>query len=365
MGDWTQELQRTAGATRVLALVEAPDAGLLCTENEVLFLSASGLQRAPLGEITKVSRDGPDLVLAGANQTFVRGSISVDKLTLANFFSEVKQAVAVARTKREVLLDTSVPTGNPTQSVALSSAALNEPTLGRSQAAPVFTAVPPLPAISQLEALPDRSASVASVPRLSEAPRFSTAQDQVQPQFAPASFWWRALATIIDYVLISVVMTVLLFAFGGSSLLSLMISAGSGNSTTQLSEAIAGVAVAVLLWGLTITIGTWLYYTVLESSERQGTLGKMACGLFVSNLSGERITFGQANGRYWSKGGVSFVIGLIFAVIGLPFGANSAIGGLLNFASYLAILYTYAMVFLTPRKQTLYDQISGTLVWKR
>ena len=125
MGDWTEQLQRAAAETRVLALVEAPDAGLLCTENEVLFLNADGLQRAPLSEITKVSRDGPDLVLAGANQTFVRGSISVDKLTLANFFSEVKQAVALARAKREVMLETSVPTGNLSTPRLLLSSTLN------------------------------------------------------------------------------------------------------------------------------------------------------------------------------------------------------------------------------------------------
>jgi uncharacterized RDD family membrane protein YckC len=361
MGDWTEQLRRTAGATRVLALVEAPDAGLLCTENEVLFLNANGLQRAPLSEITKVSRDGPDLVLAGANQTFVRGSISVDKLTLANFFSEVKQAVAVARTKREVLLDTSVPTGNPTQSVAISSEALGEPSLGRSQAAPTFASVPPLPTMPQLETLPDRS--VASLPRLSEAPRLSAAQDQVQ--FVPASFWWRALATIIDSVLLTVVAVALLFAFGGSSLLALITAADGGNSTTQLSSALLGLIGAYFLWLLVIIIGSWLYYTVLESSERQGTLGKMACGLFISNLDGERITFSQANGRYWSKIGVSIAIAIVFGIISLPFGSESAIGRLLNFASSLAVLYTYAMVFFTPRKQTLYDQISGTLVWKR
>ena len=355
MGDWTEQLQRTAATTRVLALVEAPDAGLLCTENEVLFLNAAGLQRAPLSEITKVSRDGPDLVLAGPHQTFVRGSISVDKLTLANFFSEVKQAVAIARTKREVLLDTSVPMGNPTQSVPLSSAALDEPSLGRSQVAPLFAPMP------QLEPLP--RLAQGGVPRLSETPRLSTAQEQVQ--FAAASFWWRALATIIDSVLLSVVAVALLFMFGGSSLLSLITAADGGNSTTQLSSAIIGLIGAYFLWLLIISIGSWLYYTVLESSERQGTLGKMACGLFVSNLNGERITFSQANGRFWSKIGVSIAIALVFSIISAPFGTESALGQLLNFASSIAVLYTYAMVFLTPRKQTLYDQISGTLVWKR
>lgn len=364
MGDWTEQLQRTAAATRVLALVEAPDAGLLCTENEVLFLNADGLQRAPLSEITKVSRDGPDLVLAGVNQTFVRGSISVDKLTLANFFSEVKQAVAVAKAKREVLLDTSVPTGNPTQSVAISSAAMDEPALGRSQVAPIFAPVPVTPdlePLTRLETMP--RVPEAAAPRLSEAPRLSAAQPQVE--FIPASFWWRALATIIDGLAVGVVTVALLFAFGGSSLLALIASADGGNATPQFSSAILGLIGAYFFWLLVIAIGSWLYYTVLESSERQGTLGKMACGLFVSNLNGERISFGQANGRYWSKGGVTIAMAIVIGIISVPFGADSAIGRLLNFAYYLVLLYTYALIFLTPRKQTLYDQISGTLVWKR
>ena len=357
MGDWTEQLQRTAGATRVLALVEAPDAGLLCTENEVLFLNAGGLQRAPLSEITKVSRDGPDLVLAGANQTFVRGSISVDKLTLANFFSEVKQAVAIAKTKREVLMDTSVPMGNPTQSVVISSAAMDEPSLGRSQVAPLFAPVSVSPTLEPLPRLAENP------PRLSEAPRSSAAQEQMQ--FAPASFWWRALANFIDGLLLGTVAVVLLFVFGGSSLLALIAAASGGSSASQLGPAIIGLAGAYLLWFLVVTIGSWLYYTLLEGSERQGTLGKMACGLFISNLNGERITSGQANGRFWSKIGVSIAIALVFGVISVPFGANSPIGQLLNFAYYLAVLYTYLMVFFTPRKQSLYDQISGTLVWKR
>ena len=91
----------------------------------------------------------------------------------------------------------------------------------------------------------------------------------------------------------------------------------------------------------------------------------MACGLFVSDLNGERIGFGQASGRYWTKAGVALAIAIVFGIISVPFGTDSAIGRLLNLAYYLAVLYTYAMVFLTPRKQTLYDQITNTLVWKR
>ncbi len=45
----------------------------------------------------------------------------------------------------------------------------------------------------------------------------------------------------------------------------------------------------------------WPYYALMESSEKQGTLGKMLCGLKVTTLSGDRLTFAHATGRYFSK----------------------------------------------------------------
>ena len=35
----------------------------------------------------------------------------------------------------------------------------------------------------------------------------------------------------------------------------------------------------------------WLYYTILESSKLQATIGKMALGLVVTDLAGNRISF--------------------------------------------------------------------------
>ncbi len=45
----------------------------------------------------------------------------------------------------------------------------------------------------------------------------------------------------------------------------------------------------------------WAYYTVLESSQKQATIGKFTLGLRVTDLRGRRISFAQANLRYFSK----------------------------------------------------------------
>ncbi|NJK44885.1 MAG: hypothetical protein HC933_11875, partial [Pleurocapsa sp. SU_196_0] len=345
--------------------VEAADAGLLCTDNEVLFVNAQGVQRAPLSEITKVSRDGPDLVLSGANQTFVRGSIAADKLTLANFFAEVKAAVGQARGRREVLME-APPThatqnlpSQPTASISSLPSAVTTPEIGRSQAAPPFAA-PVMP----LEA------SVAA-PRMAEPSGFTPSLSSVSvnegvTSFQPASFWWRVLAYIIDYLIVGAASSVLFLILGGGSILSLLATFSEGRATndTAFISSIAGLVGAYLFWGLLTAIGTWLYYALLESSPRQATLGKLATGLFVSNINGERISFGQASGRYWSKVGVPIAAGFVVGLISLPFG-DSGVAGLLQLLLIAGLLYTYVMCALTPRKQTLYDQISGTLVWKR
>lgn len=83
-------------------------------------------------------------------------------------------------------------------------------------------------------------------------------------------------------------------------------------------------------------IGGWLYFALMESSVQQGTLGKMALGIKVTTLSGERIGFGRATGRYFAK-----------------------------FLSSLILSIGYLMVAFTSRRQGLHDMIAGTLIVKR
>jgi uncharacterized RDD family membrane protein YckC len=79
-----------------------------------------------------------------------------------------------------------------------------------------------------------------------------------------------------------------------------------------------------------------LYYALLESSTWQGTLGKRALGLEVTDLEGRRISFGRATGRFFAK-----IISALILWIG------------------------FIMAGFTEKKQALHDMIAGTLVIRK
>ena len=90
--------------------------------------------------------------------------------------------------------------------------------------------------------------------------------------------------------------------------------------------------------GMVFFVGLqWLYFAVMESSARQATFGKAAMSLRVTNLEGQRLTFGHATGRFFAK----IVSGLIPLAIG------------------------YIMAGFTEKKQALHDMIAGTLVLRK
>lgn len=54
------------------------------------------------------------------------------------------------------------------------------------------------------------------------------------------------------------------------------------------------------MYAISILAG-WLYFAALESSPRQGTIGKMICKIRVVDVQGRRISFGKATARYFAK----------------------------------------------------------------
>jgi len=62
-------------------------------------------------------------------------------------------------------------------------------------------------------------------------------------------------------------------------------------------------------------IAVWLYFALMESSGKCASLGKMALGIKVTDLNGNRISFGKATGRFFGKmiSGVILYIGFIMA----------------------------------------------------
>jgi uncharacterized RDD family membrane protein YckC len=82
-------------------------------------------------------------------------------------------------------------------------------------------------------------------------------------------------------------------------------------------------------------VGEWLNYAFTESSAWQGTIGKKILGLRVTDLNGNRVSFGRASVRFFGK-----------------------------IVSGFTLLIGYIMAGFTEKKQALHDMIAGCLVVK-
>ena len=157
-----------------------------------------------------------------------------------------------------------------------------------------------------------------------------------------ASFGHRLLAYIIDGfvtgILYGAVLTPILTVIG------LRIASESQIMSTMTEEeatgAIIGMVGTIVGTVLTIMVAVYavqiLYFSVMESSKYQATLGKMAMGIKVVDLDGNRITFGAALLRSVGK-----IISQSIMWIG------------------------FIMAAFTERRQGLHDMIASTLVVKK
>ncbi|MBV0934938.1 RDD family protein [Marinobacterium weihaiense] len=141
-----------------------------------------------------------------------------------------------------------------------------------------------------------------------------------------AGFWFRVIAAIVDGIIsqIGAIIIVIPLAF--------VLGASMAGTSSQREIEAAGEAFGMIM-GILIQ---WLYFTVSESSSWQATLGKKMFGLKVTDMAGNKIGFGKANARYWSK-----------------------------IISALILLVGFLMVAFTKQKQGLHDIIAGTLVIKK
>ncbi|HUW07578.1 MAG TPA: RDD family protein [Williamwhitmania sp.] len=116
-----------------------------------------------------------------------------------------------------------------------------------------------------------------------------------------AGFWLRLAAFIIDSFILQlaggiIALPIILTMVGG-----IIAASQQPETTTKVIGIISVVAGSILLLVLIfLTIG-WLYYAIMESSTPQGTLGKMAVGIKVTDMQGNRITFARATGRFFGK----------------------------------------------------------------
>jgi uncharacterized RDD family membrane protein YckC len=140
-------------------------------------------------------------------------------------------------------------------------------------------------------------------------------------------FWIRVLAALVDALLL------LAAALPVRLLLGSAVTVLGMNTQMPLHEMLLlrrGVRIAV---GIAIA---WAYKAGMESSRYQGTLGKMAMRLKVTDMAGNRISLSHATGRYFAK-----------------------------YLSMLSLGIGYLMAGFDEQKQGLHDRIAGTLVLYR
>jgi uncharacterized RDD family membrane protein YckC len=140
-----------------------------------------------------------------------------------------------------------------------------------------------------------------------------------------AGFRRRLLASFVDGLVVGFVYNVL------SSVLSgiLSVALDTDDSTLSLWRTMLVWLTALLIVAVVVD---WLYFAIFESSAWQATLGKRALGVVVTDLAGDRISFGRATGRH--------------------------------FAHYLSTIFLIGFLIqpFTARRQALHDLIAGTLV---
>ena len=141
-----------------------------------------------------------------------------------------------------------------------------------------------------------------------------------------AGFWLRAVAYLIDTVLVSLVFGLAASFYPAAFLKFPDTTTISLSSLPQLTP---------LAIGLTILV-VWLYYAFFESSAWQATPGKRALRLYVTDIHGRPLTFARASMRYFGK-----------------------------MLSELTFMVGYLIAGFTEKKQALHDILAGCLVLRR
>jgi uncharacterized RDD family membrane protein YckC len=147
------------------------------------------------------------------------------------------------------------------------------------------------------------------------------------PRSEYGAIWRRVIACLIDFAIVAAVIApCLLLFFWCIELLT---------SSTKLIDIETGRFVAGMGAVVLTIITDWLYHAKMTSSPRQATYGKQFMRLKVTNINGERVSFGQATGRYFAK-----------------------------FLSTFAVFAGFIIAAFTKRKQALHDIVALTVVLK-
>jgi len=165
---------------------------------------------------------------------------------------------------------------------------------------------------------------------------------QPAPVAAYAGFWLRFVAALLDGFILGVpaviVVLIILLSTGFGAFLHNFPNPPTPPNPDDVASAMGAAFIfGIVVFALLVVIGKWLYFAAFESSSWQATPGKKVLNLAVTDLTGARVSFGRATGRFFAK----WVTQLI------PLGIG------------------YILAGITERKQALHDMIASTLVLRR
>ena len=112
-----------------------------------------------------------------------------------------------------------------------------------------------------------------------------------------AGFWWRVLAGLIDNIILAII-------------------------SVALSFIVPFIGVFIY----------WLYFVILQSSEKRSTLGMRVCDIKIHDEHFKRLGFWRLTGRYFATG-----------------------------LSGIILLIGFFMIAFTKRKQGLHDLVARTI----
>lgn len=150
------------------------------------------------------------------------------------------------------------------------------------------------------------------------------------PDVVQAGFLKRWAALFLDQLILSAGFYALFFVF----ILVAGIAGGFSQLEAMDSDDPPGWVIAAYL-GVTLLyyVAAGVYYSLMESSSHQATLGKMALGIKVVDRDGGRLSFPHALGRWFAAS-----------------------------LSYLTLYIGFLLAAFTQKKQALHDMVAGTFV---
>ncbi len=428
MNPWIAQLTTLAGG-RLMAQLESPEGAFGTSATELMFASPEGVRRIKLTGITRIARSGGAVIISGPDAELLRVKLNVPNDALLAFFQTVKSIAnqarllersrgSVATVQAEVpqeprpspvipsppmVSSAPVPTPEPPSAPApafepsVEATPISGPSISNASnftvpniAAPDFTApdfaapndvpssynLPGKPAI-----LPEAPLDTAASSTFWPAPNLGDdavnnsldhlrmMTEDTHPQ-EPAPFRSRLFAAALDGGLFVSAQILISRALGlwPATPLDLVVVLPERLFNSSAYWGVIGDMASVIGFSLVLS---WPYFALLEASRLQGTPGKLALHLYVTDLDGRRVDFGRATWRHLARA-VSVVCGFLlwFGGTALALALDGSFGRIAGLSALIVFtllglafpLIAYLRARTDRFGQTLHDQIAGCMV---